>query len=177
MTNKTKIILLVSILVIFGIIMTIIIVNKPKEDIEETEEHNYAVNEVKEQTYEYPELEEETETIIEEQTLSIMDIQYEHLERLTPEQNADKNSMMTKLKQRYSNDEKKNNKVTNVEVLATSTKFRTDLECTFEDGSTEIYVCNYDPTCMHSYLRCVSLQEWDSIEAGDNAGDGGEQGR
>ena len=41
---------------------------------------------------------------------------------------------------------------------------------TFSDDTTNTYVLGYDCTDMHSFLRCVSQEEWDAIMSGENLG-------
>lgn len=168
MSTKTKIILLSVILSIFVVAIIVIAVIKTKPAVDEPQdtEHNYAVNEVKDREDET----EPEETQVEEKNLTIGNIELTHVERLTPEQSADKSSMLSKLHNRASYDEETHGKIVSEEIMSNSLEYRVYIQTTFEDGSTQIYVCNYDPTNLHSFLRCVSLEEWEYYESGENAG-------
>lgn len=170
MDNKKKIIILSVILLIFLIAIIVIAIFHTRQKVDETEptsEHNYATNEVKDQE---DETEPEESTEVSEKSLSIGDVEITHIERLTNEQSADKQSMISKLNGRTSVDEKEHGKILTEEILDSSTEYQVYIEVTYEDGEKISYVCNYDATSMHSFLRCVSLDEWNYYQSGENAG-------
>lgn len=168
MSKKTKIIIISILLLIFIIVIAIIAINKTKPVEEETTEidHNYAINETKDTT----EDNEEEINLEENKTVYISDKEITHLERLTPEQYTDKESFYSKLHNRVKEDETSDKKVVTEEISDISTKYQVYVHVTFSDGSDETYVVSYDATSMHSFLRCVSLEEWNSIQNGENAG-------
>lgn len=167
MSKKTKIIIISILLLIFIIVIAIIAIIKTKPVEEETTEtdHNYAINETRDTT------EDEEELNLEEnKTVYISDKEITHLERLTPEQYTDKESFYSKLHNRVKEDETSDKKAVTEEISDISTKYQVYVHVTFSDGSDETYVVSYDATSMHSFLRCVSLEEWNSIQNGENAG-------
>lgn len=175
MSQKTKIILLSVILSVFVIAIVCIAIfhKRPVEDEPSTSEHNYAYNEVKDREDIKDPVEEENpeETeVITEKMIQIGDINIYHAERLTNEQAADKSSMISKLHGRVASDEESYGKISSEEILETSNMYQVYVETTFEDGTKKTYVCSYDATKMHSFLRCVSLEEWEYYESGANAG-------
>ena len=176
MTNKTKIIIvsiiLVVFIIIFGIIIYIHFSNKDI-DIDETFEHNYAVNDTYDpnEDVDLSEFEELDETDpYRNDIVMINDVPVNHVERLTDNQSKKRQSMVSKLYERTNVDEETHGTPNSIEVLDSSTKFQVYLQVTFEDNEQIIYVCSYDDTNLHQFLRCVSLDEWNEIQRGDNAG-------
>lgn len=165
MSKKAKIILISILLLIFIIAIVIIAVfkNKPKEDNINTE-HKYAVNETK-TTEDTEESTEEKKNVTTVEGKEII-----NLNNLTAEQYADRNSMYKKLHNRVSQDETDTKKAVKEEISDMSTEYRVYVSVTFSDDTTNTYVLGYDCTDMHSFLRCVSQEEWDAIMSGENLG-------
>lgn len=167
MSRKPIIIALIVIFSIFIIGITVIFIQKHKSDeIEEPEqEHHYAINETKDRD----ELEEESiETEIE--TIVVNDTVISYLERLTPEQHVLKNDMISLLNKRVTEDEFDHGDAISANISENSTKYQVYVDVQFSDGESQIYVVNYDATSSHKFLRCVTLEEWEYYNSGENAG-------
>lgn len=169
MTKKQKIIVISVILSIFVIVMIIIAVFQYKQNIkileEPTTQGQFVEQEVKDLT-----VEETTEVSTENVELRIGDKTVTHLERLTHEQSADKSALFAKVASRAGKDSDVHGKIVTEEILDSSYKYRVFVDVTFEDGEKITYVCGYDATNMHKFLRCVSLEEWEAEQNGANAG-------
>ena len=170
MTKKQKIIVISVMLSIFVIAMIIIAVFQYKKNTdileEPTTQSQFAEQEVKDST-----TEETTEDVSTENVeLRLGDQTVTHLERLTSEQGADKSAMFAKVASRASKDSDKHGKIVAEDILDSSFEYRVFVEVTFEDGEKITYVCGYDATNMHKFLRCVSLEEWEAEQNGANAG-------
>ena len=173
MSNKTKIIILISILSIFLISMICIIVIKTKPTEEEviTTEGNYAVNPVKDRE----DIEDTEKSTAEENThITIFaNAEITNFDLLSPEQRADKenlNRMLTTCESDYTDE---HGKVSSRTVLETSDNEQVYIETTFEDGFSETFVCGYNDTGYgksHSFLRVVTLDYWMRIQSGENSG-------
>ena len=167
MSTKKKIIIISILLSIFLVIMIIIAVTRKPTEEETNPEFNpnYAINETKD-----PIDEEEYEEVKEEQNIYINGREITNLERLTPEQNAAKSQLYSKLHNRVALDETEDRKVVKEEISEASTKFDVFVNVTFSDGSTQIYVIGYDATSMHEYLRCITLEEYNLYNSDENCG-------
>ena len=168
MSKKARIILLSILLSVFVITLILIAIFRPKPE-EETpveQEHNYAYNE----THEQEEEPTEEPTPVENKILTINDVNINHIERLTPEQSADKTAMVTKLDNRTKYDVEDHGKVISEEIADITDESHVYIDVSYADGAKLRYICTYDPKSMHSFLRCVSIEEWESIQNGDNAG-------
>lgn len=174
MSKKSKIICISVILSLFIIVMVVITIiqinaNKVVDESVSSNEHNYAINETKDDTDidNDDENEEETTNIV----TRVDDREVSHLERLTTEQNAAKVDMYTKLDACIKNEEEAEGKIALYEEISeSSNEYQTYVVVTFDDDSTTTYVVTFDATRSHQYLRCVTLEEWEMIQSGENAG-------
>lgn len=165
MDNKKKIIILSVILSIFLIAIIVIAIfhtRQKVDEIEPTSEHNYATNDVKDRE---DETEPEESTEVSEKNLSIDGVEITHLERLTHEQSTDRQTMLTRLKNRTAVDEEEHGKIISEEILDSSTEYKVYIEVLFEDNKKIEYVCFYDPTSLHSFLRCGSVEDYERMES------------
>lgn len=169
MSKKSRIILVSLILCTFCIVMGVVIyINTRPVETEETDptKHNYAVNETKDIEDEDDEIEEPTITdtvVIDKKVIS-------HLDRLTPEQYAAKTDFYDKLHDRVKQDETENKTVVTEEISEATNEFDVFVYVTFSDGTSATYVCGYDPTMHHSFLRCSSLEEYEYYNSEENCG-------
>lgn len=168
MSKKARIILLSILLSVFVITIGLIIIfaPKPEEQKPEDVEHNYAYNE----THEQEEEPIEEETPVENKILIVNTVTINHTERLTREQSADKDSMFKKLNNRTKYDLETHGSIVSEEIAEISDDSHVYIDVSYSDGAKLRYICTYDPKSMHSFLRCVSIEEWESIQNGDNAG-------
>lgn len=172
MSLKKKIIIVSIMLTIFFITIFSIMIIKHKQKLEQekiTEDtHKYAVNEV---TYQNDtELEEDSESVVTEKEINLGDNTITHAERLTYEQAADKMNMIDYINKCANDDKKDHGKIVSEEISDQSLPYRVFVNITFEDGYTAVYVCNYDYTKLHSFLNCITYDEWIDIESGANVG-------
>lgn len=161
MTKKKIIIILVIVFSIFTAIMIAIFVrNNNKKNTSITENPQWAVNEVKEQTKE----EEEEKTI----SKNVGNVTFNCLENLTYEQQTDKESMIYKIMHDTEVDEltSRHGELNKVDVLDSSTVGLTYVNCTFTDDYEEVFVLAYDEYETHSYMNCQSLDTWEYYHNG-----------
>lgn len=173
MDKRSKIILISVILSLFIIVIAVIAVrqinaNKPVEEPTGPDNHQYAINETKDPTDDNDEDEDEVITNV---VTRVGDKEVSHLERLTTQQNAAKVDMYSKLDACIRNEEQSEGKTAVYEEISeASNEYQTYVIVTFDDNSSTTYVVTFDATRTHQYLRCVTLEDWESIQAGDNAG-------
>lgn len=150
---------LVLILVIFIVILVIIFNKKASTETTNDVENHYAVNSVKDSSN------------IEETTIMTVDgIVYDNINYLTYEQLADKEDMINLLKSKTSDDAIIHGNVINIDILEKSKIETIFTEVTYEDNSKIQYVLTYDNDITHSFMRCVSLDEYEYYMSGANLG-------
>lgn len=168
MKNKKIIIALLAIFAIFAIVLGIIVYKRfspnNNDKIDTPNQPQYAVNDIK--------TDEDTEDTGEEsqesQTYILDNITISNINKLTPEQNADKLDMFNYV-QTCAKSENRGD-IVSEEILDNSTEFDIYIRATFADNTSADYVCLYDPTSQHSFLRCIPADEWTAIQSGVNAG-------
>ena len=160
--TKKQIILLVSMLVVFvGAIIGITLYRNIPASTEETTltEHAYADNgtftttaEVIEETYE-----------VQNQGYA-----YNHIELLNDEQNATRTRMNELVYYDFVKVDHPNDTVVSAEVLDSSNDEQIFIEFTFTDPDgvtiTDTAVVLYDMYVTHDFMRCVSLEYYESLE-------------
>lgn len=162
MTKKKTYIILAIILIIFSIVLTIIIVNRPKDSPNnDFVEENWAVNETK------PKEEEPNE----ESNIKIVNnVLYQNFNNLTFEQQADKDDLILLLRKNVYSEESHHGSMVSAEILESSTNGLTYVLVTFTDASTQEYVLVYDDYTTHSFLNCQTIEQWEYYHSDANKG-------
>ena len=161
MSKKTIIIVLSAILSIFVITMIVVIAAKKsntpiKEDVTE---HKYAVNKTEDATTQEQSTTENTQQL---------NTKYNNMDKLNKEQSADEETFID-LVYNYSKKEATKD-LDYVEVSASSNEEQVYATLYYKDGNTDQVVVLYDMYSKHSFMSCMSVEEWNSIQNGDNAG-------
>lgn len=181
MNTKTKIIIISVMLLTFFIAITIILLVKNNNKVEDNESTPHYATNATEETTETPNgayVNEEGNIVMENgvervNEYSINDVTYTNLNELTDEQYQNKSQMTIIVKNFINNYYEDTGKlVTSAEVMDITNKDDTNvyLKLNFNDDTDEEVVVLYDSMTNHRYLRCVTVEYWNSILAGENAG-------
>lgn len=164
MTKKTKIILLVIICLIFSVLLTIILINKPKTNIEDsTESHNYAKNTERITTEQ--KTEEATVYTINDYISKISDShmeKYVNIDKLTLEQ-------IQKEEKFYSLISGKSHKYIDKIKITSNDGSTIHVNVTYEDNKSESYIVSYD-TYHNVFMHALTEDEYNELQTIDFSG-------
>lgn len=160
--TKKQIILLVSMLVIFvGAMIGIFIFRNMSASTEETtvDEHAYADNGTFTTT---------VETVEETYEVQSQGYVYNHTELLSDEQNATRTRMNELVYYDFVKVDHPNDTVVSAEILDSSNDEQVYIQFEFVDPDgvtvTDTAVVLYDMYVTHDFMRCVSLEYYESLE-------------
>ena len=163
MSVKKKIIILLAIFLIFGVIFTIIFINRttPEEEMLE-ESHNYAVNTTAMTEETLPTVTEEIPEEVYESVAPTVSILYNE-DMLTTEQAVVSDHLEEMVLDYGISD------VTSVDIIS-STDNLTIMNVHYADLDDEMVVATYDSYDLHDYLRVVNQDYYNDIMNGANVG-------
>lgn len=178
--KKRIIILLVIIFLLFIIALTIIIIKNHKKsnvvenqttekindnEIITTEEYNFANS--KQEQIEIKEYENSFIYSIIDDSDGVNEIMCVNINKLTPEQDADKETLIQKAIG-YSRSCQKS--ITQIDISDSSNEEQIYATLSYVNDEPEEIVILYDKYKTHSFTRCINKQEYELIQAGECAG-------
>ena len=155
--DKRKVIIgLCCMLLIFGIIITIIIVKHTKQKpVEKDPEKHYAVNITATPT---------PIVTITEAPILVQDHTIYNTNKLSDEQRVVQSNFKQLLSKRISQD---NLDIEKIEILDYQEQENIFVEVTEKDATKRTYVVIYDSSMYHNFLRCVTLDEYNYYNSDD----------
>ena len=162
MSRKNIIIVAIIMVIIFLITIVGIIVSRSNntKDKLDNKESTYATNEVASTS---------TAVMTEvDDTIVMSNITYNNVNYLTKAQYTDRSNLIQLVSNYADVDAKK--VVSKVDLSESSTDEQTYATIFYADNTSESLVILYDNYTTHSFMSCMSLEEWQSIQNGDNAG-------
>ena len=173
MTKKQKIVFL-----FFIIALAIIFINKPKVDeSSETTEDKYYVSNYDGSTEEVLVNTEEQVVVTDYENSFVYttidatgdesSIMCMNIKQLTPEQSADKETLVENIIS-YAKNSKKS--VDQINILDSSDEERIYVTTDYINDESEDLVILFDKYKTHGFTRCVNKEEYDMIQAGECAG-------
>ena len=159
MSKKKMYIILAVILSVFIIAMIVITVIKLRNNNDTAEsssisENYYAKNDVKDKS-------SVAEEIVKQKTVD--NVVYNNFDKLNVEQRAAKDGLIKLVKSAVKTNESTHGDAIQAEILDKSNNYYAFVNVTFLDDYSEEYVLIYDDINTHSYLNCVTLALYESI--------------